>query len=152
MMLQNAIIYEIKALTDSKDLYNISSISTETFNKMPFKTNNLVFLPNKTPKVGDLIEFNTELDWKLKTPYEIHTYELATVLGVQDYDLLLVYGNKIGEMKLTNSNSRAHDNNAAFDIQRGDVLLLNEWARGKFSISHNITQSQIKYLASLRTK
>lgn len=151
MTLQNAIIYEIKPLAASKDLYNISSISTETFNTMPFKVNDLVFLPDQTPKVGDLIEFTTDLVWKLKTPYQIHTYELATVLGKRANDLLL-YGNKIGEIKLTNFQEKATDNNAAFDIQRGDVLLLSEYARGKFSISHNIMQSQMKYLASLRTK
>lgn len=151
MTLQKAIIYEVKPLAASKDLYNISSISTETFNTMPFKVNDLVFLPDQTPKVGDLIEFTQDLTWKVKIPYKIHTYELATVLGKQVHDLL-VYGNKIGEIKLNDFHLKATDNTAAFDIQRGDVLLLSEWARGKFSISHNITQSQIKYLASLRTK
>ena len=51
---------------------------------------------------------------------------------------LLVYGGKIGEETV------AIENNRNF-YQRGDLLLLNEYARNKFEIVHNITQAIMKY-------
>jgi len=151
MTINNVIIYEVDRVLGSKDLYNISFVSTDSFTKMPFREIKSVFIPDTEPKFGDMFTIKDGKTWELKTPYKIHTYELATVLGKQNNDLLLC-GNKIDEIKLINFSTKAHDNNAAFDIRRNDELLLNEYARGKFEILHNISQSQIKYLASLRVK
>ena len=98
--------------------------------------------------VPDLFEVDNKGIWKLKTPYLVHTYELATVLGKRRNDLL-VYGNKIGETIIKNYNfSPINNGNATFDVQRGDELLLSEYVRAKFAVLRNITQERIKQRAS----
>lgn len=152
MVIKDVIVYEIQPLVDSKDLYNVSTISTDAFDKKAFRVNDLIFLPHTMPKFGDMFEIKDGKTWSLKSNYQIHNYELATVIGRQGNDLL-VYGDKIGEQIIQHyPSAHLHANNATFDIQRGDDLLLKEYARNKFTIIHNITQSQIKHQRDLRTK
>ena len=63
MVIKYVIVYEIQPLVDSKDLYNVSTISTDAFDKKAFRVNNSIFLPHTTPKFGDMFEIkDTELE------------------------------------------------------------------------------------------
>ena len=123
-------------------------IATEAFIKIPFKQLSLSVTGNAKLKTADLIQ--KKCGSQLVTPqsivpYNIHSYELATVIGVQEKDLLL-YGNKIGERIIKNyPSAQLQPNNAVFGIQRGDELLMLEYTRGEYAIIHNITQAKLKY-------
>ena len=108
------------------------------------------FGKDEMPKIGDIIEIKETPVFKdaiTKTSYKIHNYELATVLGVQQ-DNLLVCGKKIGKREIKNySTALLNRPWAVFEVQRGDSLLLQEIASGKFAILHNITQEKIYYHA-----
>ena len=140
----------------TSNLYNdieVSVISTEGLNKIPFGKKIILTADNTKLKKGDLIY--TEHGTKVVeiVPYNIHSYELATVIGVQEKDLLLD-GDKIGERIINNypSKPQLQHNNATFGIQRGDELLLTEYLRGEYAIVHNITQAKMKYYRRTRKK
>lgn len=125
----------------------IATISTNPLNKMPFKT----FTGTISTKVGDLYTLYEDNSLYLTTPYNIHTFELATVIGKKEKDLL-VYGDKIGEKIIKDYQSQPRLNNALFDVQRDDELLLSKQARNQFVVIHNITQAYKKYNHHMRTK
>ena len=88
----------------------------------------------------------TAMKKTVKTTYKIHNYELATVLGKQSNDLL-VCGKKINKLEIKNYTSNLNTPWAVFDIKRGNKLLLQEIASGKFAILHNITQEKLYHHA-----
>lgn len=136
-MTKSSIVIVIKSTLKPNNTYTLSTISIDSLDKLPFdiKTMNSI----RSPQSGDMFEILDKSTWKFKSAYSIHTYELATVLGEdKENHTLLVYGGKIGEETV------AIENNRNF-YQRGDLLLLNEYARNKFEIVHNITQAIMKY-------
>ena len=121
----------------------LSTISIHTSVEIPFTGWIIDHNLNHRPNVGDLFEVNDKGIWVNKIQYQVHNYEIATVLGKQEQDLL-VYGNKIGECVIRdykNGSTRP----AVFDIQRGDKLLLIEYMRSSYGVLRNITQEKMKY-------
>ena len=150
MVIKDIIVLENEIL--KKGTYGVSGITTDAFSIMPFQYYNNVYLPDQNIKNGDMLELTDGKIWKFKSLYKVHTYELATVLGNENGNLL-VYGNKIGEHVIKNYRTAfLRKKPEVFEVQRGDELLLHEYACTKYSILHNITQAAIKYNASLRTQ
>lgn len=132
-------------------------LSTKASNKNPFFESFLIINDGAKLGYGDLIwrDFGSKLVKEI-VPYNMHSYELATVIGVEKEDLLLC-GEKIGKKIIKNYPAertilltRYVPNYALFGIQRGDELLLDTNPCSKyreFDIIHNITQEKLRYAA-----
>jgi hypothetical protein len=134
-------------------------ISTKASNKKPFFESFLIINDGAKLGYGDLIwrNFGSKLVEEI-VPYNMHSYELATVIGVEKEDLLLC-GEKIGKKIIKNYPAERtilltkYENYALFGIQRGDELLLDTNPCSKhheFDIIHNITQEKLRYAAEHR--
>ena len=138
--------------------FNISTISTNPDALMPFDIqlfdnsdkHHPISGTGPLPKWGDLFKFENN-HWSQQVEYANHNYEIATVLGVKDFEeKLLVYGNKIGKKTISNYKSANKKRESAiFDIKRDDRLLLREEESDRFIILHNITQAEQMYFHNI---
>ena len=123
--------------------YVYELISTGAFDKEPY-TRIADSDLGQHPAIGAIVEQNGKKITEF-LPYEEHSFEYATVVGINN-DELYVYGNKIGHKiinKYSTINSMQFDQ--IFEFHRGDKLLLE--IDKEIHIVHNIDQAKLLYEA-----
>lgn len=135
---------------------DVSTISIDPFDSAPFNTANEGYYADGprylTP--GDMcnevwITKQKTGKYDFKSLYQYHSYEIATVLGIEGNDLL-VSGTKINKTIIQNYRLASENKFAAFGVNRNDKLLLRQEPNGVLKIIHNITQAKIKFNANTR--
>jgi len=101
-----------------------------------------LYVPEKTIKHSDWTEI-VSATWKKEFNYWGHSFELATLLGVEKNGNIRVFGNKINEKTLSVSTR-----DTVVGFKRGDDLLIEMTENNQYKLYklvRNINQELLKY-------
>ena len=135
---------------------DVSTISTDPLDNAPFNMVGEGYYTEGGPRylsLGDMCEetwAHKAGRYNFKSLYQNHPYELATVIGIEENDLL-VCGTKINKMIIPGYRMATENKFATFGINRNDKLLLKQELNGAFKIIHNITQAKMAFNAMLNS-